>query len=208
MDLNRDFHTHNRQAPWPATVNIPAGEVDGYLAAHPGATVSVGLHPWDTVRCEDGIATPLTAAELDAAMEQVERAAAMEGVVAIGETGLDRHRGASLQEQEEVLRRHIALSERLAKPLILHIVGCWDTLLKLKKELRPRQRWTVHGYRGGLPLARQLTRAGIALSLGMRHNRAVAAGIDPAMLNIETDDDAVTLAQVARGVTASLHNPQ
>ena len=45
-------------------------------------------------------------------------------VKAIGETGLDKLRGATIERQTELLIHHIALSEELHKPLcIAHSEG-------------------------------------------------------------------------------------
>ena len=53
--------------------------------------------------------------------------------LAIGECGLDALRGASMERQEEVFLHHIALSERLGKPPIVHCVKALDRLLRLRR---------------------------------------------------------------------------
>ena len=80
-----------------------------------GKHYSVGIHPWET------------GATLD--FELLERAAAHPSVAAIGETGVDRLRGAGIDTQTDVFRRHITLSESLRKPLILHVVKALDIIL-------------------------------------------------------------------------------
>lgn len=88
-----------------------------------GKHYSVGIHPWETGATPD--------------FELLERAAAHPSVAAIGETGVDRLRGAGIDTQTDVFRRHIALSESLRKPLILHVVKALDIILAVKKECRP-----------------------------------------------------------------------
>ena len=122
----------------------------------PAGPVSVGLHPWDT-------ALP----DVETLMLAINhRAVTDAAVVAIGETGLDNRHGAPLSRQEQLLIRHIHLSELTHKPLILHIVGAWSELLRLHRDMRPSVPWIIHGFRGKPALARQLLDAGMYLSLG------------------------------------------
>ena len=76
----------------------------------PGVRAAVGFHPCD-VRAD-------RAAEMD----EIEALAAEPEVVAIGETGLDFHWGdnAPRDVQEEFLRRHIEISRKTGKPLVMH----------------------------------------------------------------------------------------
>ena len=187
----RDIHTHNLHAPaGSAIVNIEPDA--GPIPATPaGALYSTGVHPW---RSAEG-------AEL---WPLVERLAADDRIVAIGEAGLDRLRGASLPEQIELLERHARLADSLAKPLIVHCVRAWAELLELHRRLRPVQPWIIHGFRGAPALAGQLLRAGMHISLGPHFNPATAAAIPAGRLLLETDDDpTVSIEQVAAAVAAA-----
>ncbi len=111
-------------------------------------------------------------------------------VIALGEAGLDKAtKHTTLAEQLPILRAQILLSEELELPFILHLVRAQDELLRLRRELQPKQPWIIHGFRGGLDQARQLLRAGLYLSFG-KHFRpeslreAHAAG----QAFLETDD--------------------
>ncbi len=183
-----DIHTHNLRAiPGTAIVNI---EPDAGIPplAPAGALYSTGVHPWRSDRAEE--LWPL-----------VERLARDERIVAIGETGLDRLRGAPLQAQGALMERHARLAESLGKPLIVHCVRAWAELLQLHSRLRPAVPWIVHGFRGAPALAGRLLDAGMHLSLGPRFNAATAAAIPASRLHLETDDDpAATIAGVARDV--------
>lgn len=134
---------------------------------------SVGIHPWATEKPVD--------------WDELERMLSHDRVVAVGECGLDTLRGAPIERQTEIFRRQIELSERLGLPMILHIVKAVDPMLALRKEMRPRQPWILHGFRGNPEQAAQLVRAGLALSLGPRHNPAAGTAIPPDRLYRETD---------------------
>lgn len=128
----------------------------------PEALYSAGVHPWWT---EDMARTERMLANLPQLLEHPQ-------VVALGECGLDRLKGARMEVQEEVFRRQIGLAEALRLPVTLHIVHAFDRLLGLKKELRPTTQWTVHGFRGRPALASQLLAAGLDLSFGEKYNAA------------------------------------
>lgn len=166
----RDIHTHNLEAGPDCIINLPKGHPlpeTGYF--------SVGIHPWEAA----------TATEAD--MEEIERLASHPRVVAIGETGIDMLRGGSPDRQREIFERHIALSERTGKPLILHVVKAFPEIIRLRRIHKPRQRWIVHGFRGKPELARELLRHGFDISIGSAYNAAAAAIIPPGRLFHETD---------------------
>lgn len=176
-----DFHTHNLLAPaGDAIINLPLSAVkqpEDFLIRE-GALYSVGLHPWWTSEADD----------VDALWENVKVLASHSQVVAIGECGFDRLRG-DIEVQKHLFPLHVSLSETLKKPVILHCVRAFDILLAAKKELRPRQRWTVHGFRGCPSLARQLLDAGFDLSYGKQYNSESFRLTPPDRRHIETDED-------------------
>lgn len=166
----KDVHTHNPQAGDDAVINLPWGAdvpAEGYF--------SVGIHPWDAAGADESDFSRL----LDLAR--------CERVVAIGETGLDALRGPGLAEQERVFLRHVQVSEQLGKPMIIHAVRTLHHILRLRKQLQPRQRWIIHGFRGKPALALQLIEAGIDISLGKIYNPATMAAIPPEHLFRDTD---------------------
>lgn len=156
-----------------------------------GKHYSVGIHPWETG------ATPY--------FELLERAAAHPSVAAIGETGVDRLRGAGIDTQTDVFRRHIALSESLRKPLILHVVKALDIILAVKKECRPAMPWIWHGFRGNATMAKQLADNGILLSLGSHFNTDAAASIPADKLLVETDESTADINETAARIAAFRH---
>jgi TatD DNase family protein len=55
-------------------------------------------------------------------------------VVGVGETGLDRHWGKPFATQEEYFARHLALSRRLSKPVIVHCREAEADVLRMLRE--------------------------------------------------------------------------
>lgn len=165
-----DIHTHNLEAGDDAVINLPWGAdvpQKGYY--------SVGIHPWDAGEVtEDDYSRLMCLAKDDR-------------VVAIGEAGMDALRGPSMDKQEEVFVRHVQVSEAVCKPMIIHAVRTFHEIIRLRKKLRPKQRWIVHGFRGKPALALQLISAGIDISLGDKYNPETKAVIPPEHLFYDSD---------------------
>lgn len=136
---------------------------------------SIGVHPWDTECPND--------------LEAIAQGAENPQIVAIGECGMDALRGAPAAKQEEIFRWHVALSERLGKPLIIHAVRTLQRMIELRRELKPTQRWIIHGFRGKPEMARVLIRAGFDISIGSRYNPAILPVVPQDRLHQETDTD-------------------
>ena len=109
--------------------------------------------------------------------------------LAIGECGLDATRGPSMSLQEEVFLQHIALSERLGKPLIIHCVKALDRLLRLRREQNPTMPWMLHGFRGKPQQLRSLLDAGFHVGFGFRHNAESLRLCPLERLLLESDDE-------------------
>lgn len=169
-----DIHTHGRRGPTMITNISPDDTVD----TAPGeAWYSVGVHPWDS----EGVDSE--------AFARLRALASDPRVVAIGEAGLDSKRGASLQEQERVFIEQARIAEEVRKPLIIHCVGCFNRMMQLRRELKPGQRWVIHGFRRKPELARQLIDAGFDISIGTKYNIGVPAVVPAGRLFHETDCD-------------------
>lgn len=89
-----DTHTHNPEAGPEAIINI---EPDA-LPLPAAGRFSTGVHPWRS-------------AEAAKLWPMVETVAADKRIVAIGECGIDRLRGADIKLQEELFMRHARLAE-------------------------------------------------------------------------------------------------
>lgn len=116
--------------------------------------------------------------------EWAKRISSTPTIIGIGECGWDHRSLLSLEEQEQLIDFHIALAEELQYPLIFHVVGGWHHLLAKKKSTASSQvPWVVHGFRGRPALAKQLTTAGIHLSL-----HPYCPKLDEGDYFLETDD--------------------
>lgn len=179
-----DFHTHNQQAT-DALISVMPEEFD----PQPGKFYSVGIHPWHSQEVTPSV------------LNALETAAQHPQVLAIGETGLDALRGASLEAQMELFRKHIALAEQLGKALIIHMVRTSQQVLKAWHESQRLVPWIIHGMRGNPRVAQPLIDAGFYLSFGSRFNPATVAATPLDRLLIETDDDAdITIHDVAQAI--------
>lgn len=176
-----DLHTHHHGR-HDAVINLRDGEspADGYI-------YSAGVHPWDTIVDDD---------EIERRLARVAELVRLPHVVAIGEAGLDKLRGASPERQAAVLRRQVELSESARKPMILHVVKAFPEIMALRKSLKPTQQWIIHGFRGKPQLAESLLRAGFDISLGEYFNPASAAIIPPSRLFAETDESLLPIEEI------------
>lgn len=154
--------------------------------------VSVGIHPW-TLTCENAERSFLQLYDLTKDNK----------VIAIGEVGLDKLRGPSLDVQISVLRKVIELAEDKRLPLVIHCVRAFHELLALKKEFRPIQPWIIHGFRGKRTVAHELIKHGFYLSVGSQFQEQALLEIPLNRLFIETDDSYESIEEVYIRIAAS-----
>lgn len=170
-----DVHTHSVD-------RFPAGEivslnVDSGFIAPEIVNASVGIHPW-----------LLSEVEVDRQWNQLLELVKDRRVVALGEVGLDKLKGPSLEFQETIFRKEIALSEEMSLPLVIHCVRAFNELLLMRKELKPAQPWIIHGFRGKKEVAEMLLKAGCYLSFGSSFQETALCAVPLNRLFIETDD--------------------
>ncbi len=186
-----DFHTHTKHNPSssvPSVYNLMPGD-ESY--PYP---CSVGLHPWHI------------GDDWEERMQAVGHLAEADNVVMIGETGIDKVRSsAPLALQEEVFLRHVALSERLGKPLVIHCVKAYDDILRLKQVVSPRQQWIVHGFRGKPQQAEQLLRHGFKLSFGEHFNPdSLRLAAEKRAAWLETDESTLSIEDIYKKAVESI----
>ena len=136
---------------------------------------SAGLHPWD-----------VTGSDYEA-FRNLEQLLVLPQVLAVGECGFDTLKGPSHELQEEAFVRQVELSERYGKPMILHVVRDFDSVIRLRRQLKPAQPWLIHGFRGGPEQMEQLYSNGILVSFGLRHNPEAVRRVPSDRLFLETD---------------------
>ncbi len=107
-------------------------------AAEPDVLAAVGIHPNDA-----DTATPAALAELD-------RLAALPGVVAVGEIGLDRYRDhTTAAVQEPAFRAQLAIAARHDRTVMIHCRDAWDDCVRiLEEEGWAGRRVVLHCYSG------------------------------------------------------------
>lgn len=168
----RDIHTHLLPQD-PGTALVCVGSRP--LPAPQGHWFSVGLHPWDVTGDDEN------------ELESIGEMAQNPQVLAIGECGFDTLKGPAHDLQEQAFIRQVEISERVRKPMILHVVRDFDSVIRLRKQLNPTQPWLIHGFRGGLQQANQLYTHGIQVSLGLKANPQTLQQIPSDRLFLETD---------------------
>lgn len=174
-----DIHTHDVRRE-----NSVISVSPDMFTPQPSLYYSVGIHPWDSL-----IATTND-------LQSLQNIVIDNQVVAIGETGIDRLKGAALEQQIELLEQHILLSEKHQKPLILHVVRAIDIIIALHRKHKPTQQWIIHGYRGNEQSAQQLLRENIHLSFGEKFN-VKAVEITPLeKLWIESDESPADISSI------------
>ncbi len=188
-----DFHTHHAVGS-PGTVavrNLMAGD-DVPQDFPPNTVFSAGIHPWY-----------LSAELLDEMKTGLILTLAHPHVIAMGEAGFDQLRGPSHAVQRSAFFFQAELAEELGKPMIIHCVKGWDSLLKARKELRPEMQWVIHGFRGAQRLASSLADSGLWFSLGIKGLTEEAVRVIPAdKLLLETDDSKENIREVYEAYSA------
>jgi TatD DNase family protein len=149
-----DIHTHSEQKNRPDVIFLKNIRIQDAKDLNGNELYfSAGIHPWDTIN-------PLPDPAIPASM------IVSPGLIAIGECGIDRLRGADIAVQTHVFRQHALMAEAHSKPLIIHCARAWQEIIALKNEIRPKVPWIIHGFRGKPELASQLTGHGFYLSFG------------------------------------------
>jgi TatD DNase family protein len=116
---------------------------------------SIGLHPWY-----------LQEDTTDSLLEQIEKKLQDQSCKMVGECGLDRLRGPEIKIQWQALEDQADLAMQANRPLLLHCVRAYDLLLSFRKKQYHHIPMIIHGFRGSLELASQLTQKGYFLSFG------------------------------------------
>ncbi|SEE25161.1 TatD DNase family protein [Tenacibaculum sp. MAR_2010_89] len=147
-----DIHTH-------ATKQCP--EILSIINIYPNNIVpknnpfSIGIHPWY-----------ITENNLQLDFKNVEQKLYAKNCLAIGECGLDKLSKTNYNLQISVFKKHILLSEKYNKPLIIHCVKAFNDIIHLKKEHKPQQQWIIHGFNKNKQIANDLIKNNIIISIG------------------------------------------
>jgi TatD DNase family protein len=131
------------------------------------------------------------------AWDEVVRLAAEPGIVAVGETGLDRHWDYTpFEQQQDYFDRHIRLAQQVSRPFIVHMRDCDEDILQMLREAYRRGPLLgiMHSFTGSPEMATECLEMGMHISIaGMvtfkksSDLRACAATLPDDRLLLETD---------------------
>ncbi len=151
----------------------------------PNVYASAGIHPNHTHEAVEGD------------WGRIVELASDPRVVALGETGLDKHWDfAPFDLQQDSFDRHLRLSQAIGKPFITHVRDCADDVMVMLREARQRGPLAgiLHSFTGDVAMAEEAVALGLHISFaGMvtfkkSDDLRVVAGIVPSeRLLIETD---------------------
>lgn len=149
-----DIHTHHCLLNRPDLIsvqNVLMQNASDFVVGQ--GLFSIGLHPWesDTILLDNQL---------------FEKNIARPEMIAVGECGLDRLRGAGMKTQTGLFIRQAGIADAHHKPLFVHCVRAWQEIIALKTEMSPKVPWMIHGYRGKARVAEQLLDCGFYLSFG------------------------------------------
>ena len=150
-----DIHTHQRKE---GKTIINCYPSDFY--PQEGLWYSVGIHPWY-----------VSEVSFNNDFRNLEKALVNPQVLALGECGLDKRCDKDLNLQIKIFEQQIKLSEKIRKPMILHVVHAFNEIIALYREFSPHQPWIIHGFRGKAEIAKQLLKEGLYLSIGEHYSQ-------------------------------------
>ena len=201
-----DTHTHLDQSDFDAirddvVARATAAGVEAMIAVGTTAAASrkcVELASrYDCVYAAVGIQPNYVAESGPDDWTKIERLAAAPRVVAIGETGLDRHWDYTpFDQQQDYFERHMRLARRLNLPFVVHMRDCDADILAMLREGRRAGvlHGVMHSFTGDAAMAAECVDLGLHISFaGMvtykksQALRDCAAMIPAGRLLIETD---------------------
>jgi len=185
-----DIHTHKtRQQQGVLAIQSISLSESTFLAMPKTKPISIGIHPWYG-----------KLGELAKSLKYLNVLARQNNVKLLGECGLDKLRGETMESQIKMLEVQIALAEELQKPLILHCVKAFDELIALKKRLQPTVPMIIHGFNKKQEMAQQLVSQGFYLSFGaaVLKSEEVALVLEKTdnPFFLETDDGEIDIVDI------------
>lgn len=147
-----DFHTHQFRSESEG-ISIRSIDIMDWTEKVP-PFFSLGLHPWK-----------LTESWLEN-FQEIKLLFKKIKPLALGEFGLDRIKGPDLKIQEKVFCAMVSLSEEIGLPCILHSVRSYEKIIYWHKNLKPNNKWIIHGFNGNKRIAFEFWNRGIYTSFG------------------------------------------
>ncbi|WP_231491025.1 TatD family hydrolase [Pedobacter sp. Leaf170] len=185
-----DVHTHKTtQQKGVISIQSLSLTSDIFLAMPKTKPISIGLHPWYAKK-----------ELLETQLRYLTVLAKQKNVKLIGECGLDKLKGESLEDQIYIFEQQIALAEQLKKPMILHCVKAFAELIEVKDRLSIKVPLIIHGFNKNEELGKQLLAKGFLISLGaaiLNENSGAAKLIKQSdNFFLETDDSETSIEEI------------
>lgn len=177
-----NIHTHMAKH---SESEILSADVLSFSSIGKNEYLSVGIHPWY-----------LADNDAENQLESLRKAIGNRQVVAIGECGLDKLKGPSMELQASVFRKEIALAEEHNLPMVIHCVKAYNELVQIKKSTHPQQPWIIHGFRGKEALAKECLQHGFHLSFGAYFQEDALRAVPVEKLFVETDESGMAIEEV------------
>lgn len=154
---------------------------------HPNGFFTCGIHPWHSTDSLDRI-------------ECLKEIVQDKRVVGVGEIGLDKIHGPSLDVQLAVFEKQVEIANTVNKPIVIHCVKYWDELITVYNKQKTKKPWILHGFRGNKQQAEQLVKLGFYFSIGKYFNEESVEKIPIERLFLETDTSDIYIGEIYQNV--------
>lgn len=150
---------------------------------------TAAIHPWHVDEFQ-----------LEKAIAMLKNLAGHPGLIAIGETGLDKVCSSDYGHQKLIFELQIRFAERNNLPLVIHSVKSWNDMIGYLKKLHVP--FILHGYKSGKEISRQLIQLGGYFSIGLAILDATPRLIEDmkyiplTSLFLETDESTVAIEEI------------
>jgi TatD DNase family protein len=184
-----DIHTHSSRNDCFCMQNLFAQDLTAGIPE--GGPFSAGLHPWHILDVDYRLV-----------MKSLEKFAADERIIAIGETGLDRNKDIPFELQEKVFLSQVKMAEQAGKPVVIHCVKAYSDLMHIRKNKEWKMKWMFHWFNENLSIANELINLDCYLSFGRSlfhpngKNAEVFQALPLERIFLETDDAGITIENV------------
>ena len=192
-----DCHTHSRNADSNQRSMVCCSPDDNF-EKYPA--FSLAIHPWDV---DEGWKDKLLI--LKQRIDALKASDSISRLKAIGETGIDKLRGGTMEQQIACFEAHLRLAKSLQKPVIIHCVKAYEQVLDVLARCKFSQPTIFHGFRGKPELAHRLLSKGFYLSFGQHFNPySLRLAVSAHRCLIETDATGIDIFSVYQDVKRSL----
>ena len=181
-----DIHSHIRDDNYLTIVNKSDSNV---LESD---CFSFGIHPWNASEIEDNFLN-------------FENEITSKKCLAIGEIGLDKLKGPSIEIQKKTFLKQIEISEKYELPIIIHCVKSWNEIFEIKKSLNPKQTWIFHGF-NKVGILNEVLKSDVYISIGSSiltniKLQEIVNLIPNNRLFLETDDSNLDIFEIYKKVS-------